>query len=85
MRYIEVESRLRRVLAVVKVRASRHSDEVREFTIDGEGIHIGAPMREYEGLLAGSPSRYRAPGPTAGTVGPDENAQLAKYGPANPP
>jgi circadian clock protein KaiC len=64
MRYIEVESRLRRVLAVVKVRASRHSDEVREFTIDGEGIHIGAPLREYEGLLAGSPSRYAAVGPS---------------------
>ncbi len=48
------------VPAVVEVRASRHSDEVREFMIDGEGIHIGAPLREYEGLPGGSPSRHGA-------------------------
>jgi circadian clock protein KaiC len=32
-RYIEVESRLKRVMAVVKVRASAHSNELREFEI----------------------------------------------------
>src|SRR4029079_11329024 len=31
-RYIEVDSRLRRVIAVVKVRASAHSDELHEFS-----------------------------------------------------
>ncbi|MFC0134266.1 RAD55 family ATPase, partial [Massilia eurypsychrophila] len=36
-RYIEVESRLRRLMAVVKVRASEHSDELREYTIDKNG------------------------------------------------
>ena len=40
-RYIEVDSRLRRVMAVVKVRASAHSDELRVFSIDDDGIHIG--------------------------------------------
>ncbi len=58
-RYIEVESRLRRVLAVVKVRASAHSDELREFTIRADGIHIGAAMPEQEGLLGGRPSKKR--------------------------
>ena len=55
-RYIEVDSRLRRVLAVVKVRASDHSDELREFTIDGAGIHIGSRLCNQEGLLGGSPT-----------------------------
>ncbi|HTE04975.1 MAG TPA: ATPase domain-containing protein [Planctomycetota bacterium] len=56
MRYIEVSSRLRRVLAVVKVRASSHSDELREFTIGDEGIRIGAMLAEQEGLLGGRPT-----------------------------
>ncbi len=55
-RYIEVESRLRRMMAVVKVRGSAHSDELREFQIDGGGIRIGAMLIEQEGLLGGRPT-----------------------------
>ncbi|HZR03746.1 MAG TPA: ATPase domain-containing protein [Burkholderiales bacterium] len=56
-RYIEVESRLRRMIAVVKVRASAHSDQLREFTIDDAGIHIGGMLVDQEGLLGGMPTR----------------------------
>jgi circadian clock protein KaiC len=55
-RYIEVESRLRRVIAVVKVRASSHSDALREFTIGDDGIRIGSMLPEQEGLLGGRPT-----------------------------
>ena len=58
-RYIEVDSRLRRVMAVVKVRASAHSDELREYRIDAAGIHIGSVLADQEGLLGGRPSRKR--------------------------
>ena len=58
-RYIEVESRLRRVIAVVKVRASGHSDELREYTIDKSGVHIGEMLVEQEGLLGGRPTKKR--------------------------
>jgi circadian clock protein KaiC len=61
-RYIEVDSRLRRVLAVVKLRASAHSDELREFTIDGNGIHVGHTLDDQEGLLGGRPTRKHLPG-----------------------
>ena len=56
-RYIEVESRLRRVLAVVKVRASTHSDELRLYEIDEDGISIGEMLSDQEGLLGGRPTR----------------------------
>ena len=59
-RYIEVESRLRRVIAVVKVRASAHSDELREFTIDESGIRIGEILSGHEGLLGGRPTKRGA-------------------------
>jgi len=55
-RYIEVESRLQRVLAVVKVRASMHSNELRLFQIDDDGIKIGDTLAGYEGLLGGRPT-----------------------------
>ena len=56
-RYIEVDSRLRRMLAVVKVRASAHSDELRLFEIDRDGIQIGGMLLDQEGLLGGRPTR----------------------------
>ena len=56
-RYIEVDSRLRRLLAVVKVRGSAHSDELCEFTIDDTGIRVGASLPEQEGLLGGRPTQ----------------------------
>ncbi|MFA7387811.1 MAG: ATPase domain-containing protein, partial [Thiohalobacteraceae bacterium] len=56
-RYIEVESRLRRVMAVVKVRASTHSDELRLYQINEDGISIGEMLSDQEGLLGGRPTR----------------------------
>ena len=54
-RYIEIDSSLTRVIAVVKVRDSAHSSEIRQFAITGGRIVIGDPLRGYEGLLGGSP------------------------------
>jgi circadian clock protein KaiC len=59
-RYIELDSRLRRVMAVVKVRASAHSNELREYTIEGDGIRVGGMLPEQEGLLGGRPTRKHA-------------------------
>jgi circadian clock protein KaiC len=56
-RYIEVESRLLRVMAVVKVRTSAHSDELRLYTIDEAGIRVGDRLMGQEGVLSGRPTR----------------------------
>ena len=56
-RYVELESRLRRVMAVVKVRASPHSNEIRVFEIDNDGIKIGDPLSSYKALLSGAATR----------------------------
>ncbi len=61
-RYIEIDSRLKRVMAVVKVRASAHSNEVRLFHIDDDGIHVGPMLADHEGLLGGRPSLRPGPG-----------------------
>ena len=59
-RYIEVDSCLRRVMAVVKVRASAHANELRLFHIDDQGIVIGDLLADHEGLLGGRPRLRRA-------------------------
>jgi circadian clock protein KaiC len=64
-RYIEVDSRLQRVMAVVKVRASDHSNQLRAYTIDGQGIRMGDMLADQEGLLGGRPSRKQPSDPTS--------------------
>ena len=65
-RYIELDSRLLRMMAVVKVRASDHSNELREYTIDDDGIRIGGTLVGLEGLLGGRPARIGAGPPAPG-------------------
>ena len=52
-------------MAVVKVRGSAHSNDLRQFEMTDDGILIGAPVRAYEGLLGRRPTRAPA-APTAG-------------------
>ena len=59
-RYVELDGQLRRALAVVKVRASQHSKDLREYEItDDGGITVGDVLKGYEGLLTGTPGRGR--------------------------
>lgn len=58
-RYVEINSRLERMMAVVKMRASRHSNQLRLFHIDGDGIKIDEQRGAYSGLLAGAPRRHK--------------------------
>jgi circadian clock protein KaiC len=48
-------------MSVVKVRASDHSKEIREYEIGEEGIVLGDAVRRYEGLLGGRPTRATGP------------------------
>jgi circadian clock protein KaiC len=65
-RYIEVDSRLRRLMAVVKVRASAHADALCEYVVDANGIHIGSTLAGHAGLLGGRPTRQADAGAGGG-------------------
>lgn len=54
-RYVEIDGQLRRVISVVKVRASAHSKDIRFFDIDGDCITIGERLTDYQGILSGIP------------------------------
>ncbi len=55
MRYVEMFGEIRRGLTVLKMRGSYHEKVIREFTIDGKGMHISKTFRNVVGILAGQP------------------------------
>jgi circadian clock protein KaiC len=55
LRYVEMFGEMRRGLTMLKMRGSQHDKDIREFTIDHEGMHIGQPFRNIGGILAGNP------------------------------
>jgi circadian clock protein KaiC len=54
LRYVEVYGDMRRGVTVLKMRGSTHDKQIREFTIDGNGMHIGRPFRNVSGILTGN-------------------------------
>src|SRR5712692_2324557 len=63
-RYVELQGQLTRMMAVVKVRASAHSKELRAFEIGDRGIVVGDRVEHYQGLLSGSPQLVPSARPT---------------------
>jgi circadian clock protein KaiC len=57
LRYVEMYGEMRRGLTVLKMRGSMHDKDIREYTIDGAGMHIGKPFRDITGIISGTPTR----------------------------
>jgi circadian clock protein KaiC len=58
LRYFEAEGRVRRAISVVKKRSGTHEDAIREFRLTSEGVRVGPPLTQFEGVLSGAP-QYR--------------------------
>ena len=57
LRNFESVGRVRRALSVVKKRHSDHEKTIRELRITGDGVEVGAPITDFQGILSGRP-RY---------------------------
>jgi circadian clock protein KaiC len=55
LRYVEIESELRRLISILKLRGSGFDAAIREFTISARGIVVGDKFRLAEKTLTGSP------------------------------
>ena len=54
LRYVELEGQLRKILSVIKMRGSSHSNDIREYQITSKGLVIDRhPLEGYRGLIAG--------------------------------
>lgn len=54
LRYVEMHGEMRRGLTVIKLRGSWHEKEIREYIIDGKGMHIQKPFRGVESIMTGA-------------------------------
>jgi circadian clock protein KaiC len=57
LRYVEIESAIRKALLVLKLRGSDHAKDIRQFEITSQGIEIRSRFEGQEGILSGSPRR----------------------------
>ena len=57
LRYVEMESEVRRALSVLKFRGSNHDKGIHEYIITEEGIKIKTKFEGREGVMSGSPKR----------------------------
>jgi circadian clock protein KaiC len=55
LRYVEMFGDMKRGITVLKMRGSIHDKGIREFTIDGGGMHLGRAFRNVTGILSGAP------------------------------
>ncbi len=58
LRYVEIDSQLRKMMVVIKMRGGNHSKDIREYVITNKGVVVIHPRTtDYEGLTTGIPTR----------------------------
>ncbi|HWE37331.1 MAG TPA: ATPase domain-containing protein [Isosphaeraceae bacterium] len=67
-RYFEAAGEVRQAVSVVKKRSGRHERTIRELRL-GDGLSLGPPLVDFEGILSGTPS-FR--GPAGSRKGPGD-------------
>jgi circadian clock protein KaiC len=55
LRYFEAKGRIHKAISVVKKRSGPHETAIRSLTMSEKGLHIGPPLENYHGVLAGIP------------------------------
>ncbi len=57
LRYVEIESAIRKALLVLKLRGSDHAKDIRQYEITHTGIEVQSRFEGREGIMSGSPRR----------------------------
>lgn len=56
LRYFEALGTVRRAISVIKKRTSAHEETIREYRITKDGLTVGAPLKNFQGVLRGVPT-----------------------------
>lgn len=63
LRYFEAEGEVRKAISVLKSRSGQHETTIREYRLSSaQGVRVGPPIREFQGVLTGVPSFAGNPG-----------------------
>ncbi len=61
VRFFEAAGAVRRALSVIKKRSGGHEKTIREYQLVSDGgLRIGPPLKQFQGVLTGTPSFYGA-------------------------
>jgi circadian clock protein KaiC len=55
LRFFEAEGQVRKAISVVKKRTGTHENTIRELKLGPGRIHVGAPLKDFRGVLTGVP------------------------------
>ena len=61
-RYFEARGNVYKAVSVAKSRVTAHEASIREFNLSPEGLQVGDPLKDFEGVLTGLPA-YRGATP----------------------
>jgi len=64
LRYFEAAGEVRRAMSIVKKRTGAHENTIREFKIGETGLTVGEPLRNFQGVLRGTPVHVGREGET---------------------
>jgi circadian clock protein KaiC len=56
LRYFESQGAVKQAISVIKKRSGNHERMIREFNISGNGISVGEPLTDFQGILTGVPT-----------------------------
>jgi len=62
-RYFEAGGRIRKAISVIKNRSGAHEDSIRELRIDAGGLRLSEPLKDFSGILTGTPQYVGESGP----------------------
>lgn len=57
LRYVEIESSIRKALLILKQRGSDHAKDIRQYEVTRNGIEVQSKFEGREGIMSGSPRR----------------------------
>jgi circadian clock protein KaiC len=66
LRYFEAIGEVRQAISILKRRSGAHEKTIREYRVRVGGIKVGSPLREFQGVLSGTPEYLGTAGPLLG-------------------
>ena len=56
LRFFEAQGTVRKAISVVKKRVGTHEDTIREFRLSAQGLQVGEPLSDFQGVMSGIPA-----------------------------
>ncbi len=56
LRFFEAQGTVRKAISVLKKRVGRHEESIRELRLTTQGVQVGEPLTDFQGIMSGIPT-----------------------------